>query len=119
MYKIESKIYCRDITCYFNVNIRYQFILIFILIIIPILIQSTNTSLSDRTLSIHTPLRDGQRKRTLSERSEKHSSNDDSSVTGTARCDVEIAEVNPLGRFVKLTNKSNEVRLKEIHFDLI
>ena len=70
--------------------------------------QSTNTSLAGRaTPSRHTPLRGGKRKRTLLEESEERSSSD-YSVTGTARGDVEIAEADPQGRYVKLTNKGNK-----------
>lgn len=76
--------------------------------------QSTNTSLSGRaTPSRHTPLRGGKRKRTLLEESEERSSSD-YSVSGTARGDVEITEADPQGRFVKLTNKGNKVRLKAL-----
>ncbi|EFN62381.1 Lamin-C [Camponotus floridanus] len=73
-------------------------------------VQSTNTS-GRATPSRHTPLRGGKRKRTLLEESEERSSSD-YSVTGTARGDVEIAEADPQGRFVKLTNKgSKEISL--------
>jgi len=42
------------------------------------------------------------------EESEEHSSSD-YSVTGTAKGDIEIAEADPQGRFVKLANKGNKV----------
>ncbi|XP_011342032.1 lamin Dm0 isoform X1 [Ooceraea biroi] len=68
---------------------------------------STNTSTSRVTPSRHTPVRGTKRKRTLLEESEEHSSSD-YSVTGTAKGDIEIAEADPQGRFVKLTNKGNK-----------
>lgn len=68
-----------------------------------------NTSLSSGrvTPSRHTPVRGGKRKRTLLEESEERSSSD-YSVICTAKGDVEITEAEPLGRFVKLTNKGNK-----------
>ncbi|CAL7951848.1 unnamed protein product [Xylocopa violacea] len=70
--------------------------------------QSTSTLSSGRsTPSRHTPMRGGKRKRTLLEESEERSSTD-FSVCGTSRGDVEIAEAEPQGRFVKLTNKGNK-----------
>ncbi|XP_076753544.1 lamin Dm0 isoform X1 [Xylocopa sonorina] len=70
--------------------------------------QSTSTLSSGRsTPSRHTPMRGGKRKRTLLEESEERSSTD-FSVCGTSRGDVEIAEAEPQGRFVKLTNKGSK-----------
>lgn len=70
--------------------------------------QSSSAAPSGRsTPSRHTPLRGGKRKRTLLEESEERSSTD-YSILATARGDVEIAEADPQGRFVKLTNKGNK-----------
>lgn len=63
------------------------------------------------TPSRHTPIRGGKRKRTLLEESEERSSSD-YSVVCTAKGDIEIAEAEPSGRFVKLTNKGNKVNIK-------
>ena len=67
-------------------------------------------SASRSTPSRHTPIRGGKRKRTLLEESEERSSSD-YSVSGTARGDVEINEVDAQGRYVKLTNKGNKASL--------
>ncbi|XP_043280320.1 lamin Dm0-like isoform X2 [Venturia canescens] len=69
---------------------------------------STMSSMTTRsTPSRHTPIRGGKRKRTLLEESEERSTCD-YSVTGTARGDIEINEVDAQGRYVKLTNKGNK-----------
>ncbi|XP_017882610.1 lamin-C-like isoform X2 [Ceratina calcarata] len=70
--------------------------------------QSSSAGSSGRTTpSRYTPLRGGKRKRTLLEESEERSSTD-YSVSGTSRGDIEIAEADPQGRYVKLTNKGNK-----------
>ncbi|XP_066584642.1 lamin Dm0-like isoform X2 [Prorops nasuta] len=66
-------------------------------------LSATNRSTPTR----HTPMRSGKRKRTLLEESEECSSND-FSVCGSSKGDVEFAETDPQGRFVKLFNKGNK-----------
>lgn len=68
---------------------------------------STSSVTGRTTPSRHTPIRGGKRKRTLLEESEEHSTND-YSVNASARSDVEINEVDPQGKYVKLVNKGNK-----------
>jgi lamin B len=77
--------------------------------ITPIQSPSVSVSGSRATPSRQTPIRGGKRKRTLLEESEERSSSE-YSVTGSAKGDVEIAEAEPEGRYVKLLNKGNKVR---------
>lgn len=78
--------------------------------------QSFARSASGRAtpLGRRTPTRGGiKRKRTLLEESEERNLSE-FSVTSSAKGDVEVLDVDPEGKFVKLHNKSNKVSLRVV-----
>ncbi|XP_058806405.1 lamin-C-like isoform X2 [Phymastichus coffea] len=75
--------------------------------ITPIQSPSVSISGSRATPSRQTPVRGGKRKRTLYEESDEHSHSDFTTVA-SAKGDVEIAEADQSGHFVKLKNKGDK-----------
>lgn len=63
-------------------------------------------------VQFRTPSRAGKRKRTILEDDEQSNY----SVSSSAKGDIEISEVDPEGKFVKLTNRGSKVRKASFYF---
>lgn len=71
---------------------------------------STSQSLRSGTPSRRTPTRALKRKRTMLEESSSYSLAD-FITTSSAKGDMEVAEVDPEGKFIRLLNKGEKVRI--------